>query len=272
MKHLSLFLFVVVLSFTSVKAQQFNTDNYLTMPQGTGTFVLTAGQRNAGFISSFALLNRFEFFAQTALFWDNPPDSISQHFTINLYAKYMFWINKKKTGGGGVFLGYGKSPSYFQQDQFNALHKNLRTSVAITIPFFDNMISWDIMPGGIVDFEYGDQKKTAWGFTYSTRVGIYRIIPETAIVGEVYGTAGELNSPAEYKVGLRWEPNNFIVPAITYGGCFDGSRGAGLEIEVLIFAPPFLRKDYIRDHHIDYNYDRKQPKREKKAKEIKENL
>ena len=128
------------------------------------------------------------------------------------------------------------------------------------------------MPEGMVDFEYGDQKIIAWGFTYSTRVSIYKIIPKTAIVGEVYGTAGELFPAAEYKVGLRWEPNDFIVPAITYGGCFDGSRGAGLEIGVLIFAPPFLRKDYIRDHHIDYNYDRKQPKREKKAKEIKEKL
>lgn len=253
------------------KAQQFNSDNYLTMPKGTGTFILTAGQRNAGFISSFALLNRYEFFAQTTLFWDQPDDSISQHFTLNLYAKYMFWINKKKTGGGGIFLGYGNSPSYYlAADQFTALHKNIWSAVAITIPFFNNIVSWDIMPGALVDFEYKEKKNTAWGFSYSTRLAIYKIIPESAIVGEVYGTAGEAFSPAEYKVGVRWEPNDFIIPAISYGGSFNGSPGAGLEIGIIIFTPPFIRKEYIREHRIDYNYDRQHPTKKEKKKEASE--
>ena len=37
---------VLLLSVSAVYAQQFNTDNYLTMPHGTGTFVLTTGERN----------------------------------------------------------------------------------------------------------------------------------------------------------------------------------------------------------------------------------
>ena len=47
------------------------------------------------------------------------------------------------------------------------------------------------MPGGMVDFDYGNNKKTAWGFTYTTRLAIYKVIPQSAIVGEYYGTAGE---------------------------------------------------------------------------------
>jgi len=77
------------------KAQQFNTDNYLTMPHGTGTFVITAGQRNATLISSFALVPKFEFFVQANLFRDYRIDNYVQHFTTTVYAKYMFWVNKE---------------------------------------------------------------------------------------------------------------------------------------------------------------------------------
>ena len=232
---------IFLLSLSSVKAQQFNTDNYLTMPHGTGTFVLTAGQRNSGFVNSFALLPRWEFFAQGTLYWSNESEQIPQHFTTNLYAKYMPYENEEKTAGVGVFLGYGVSPSYYDRTELLARHTNFWTAVAATIPFFDNMISWDIMPGGMVDFDYGNNKKTAWGFTYSTRIAVYKIIPQSAIVGEIYGTTGELHSEAEYRIGIRWEPNNTVIPAITYGTGVEGSPGPGFEIGVMIFSPPFLK-------------------------------
>jgi len=233
---------LIVLTFEiSVNAQQFNTDNYLTMPHGTGTFVLTAGQRNAAIINSFALIPRWEFFAQATLYWSNESQDIPQHFTTNVYAKYMPYENKEKTAGVGVFLGYGVSPFYYDKTALLARHTNLWTAVAGTIPFFNNMIFWDIMPGGMVDFDYGNNKKTAWGFTYSTRIAIYKIIPQSAIVGEIYGTAGELYSEAEYKVGIRWEPNNTVIPAITYGAGVDGSSGPGFEIGVVIYTPQFLK-------------------------------
>ena len=78
-------------------AQQFNTDNYLTMPHGTATIVLKAGQRNAGVVTSFALLPRWEFFAQAFLFWENEKELAPQHFNTLLYTKYMFWVSELPT-------------------------------------------------------------------------------------------------------------------------------------------------------------------------------
>ena len=246
-------LLVVLFCFShNLRAQQYNTDNYLTMPHGTGTFVLTTGERNSGMVSSFALIKNFEFFAQVFLFRDIRVDDYAQHFNTTVYAKYMFWVNEAKTGGGAVFLGMGQSPGSFTQDGYTPLHKNYWTAVPFTIPLFNNTISWDIMPGALVDLDYGNNKETAWGFTYSTRVAVYNVIPNTPIVGEVFGTEGQAYSKPEYKIGLRYEANSFIVPAISYGGCFDGSLGAGFEIGVMIFSPPFLKKDYLKNNKIVY--------------------
>jgi len=252
-KPIKIVVFIVLLlSVSAVNAQQYNTDNYLTMPHGTGTFVLTTGERNATMYSTFTLLPRFELNFQSSLFWADEDLNTSQFFSLNVFGKYMFWVNEANTGGGAVFLGIGKSPGFFTQDGYSALHKNYWTAVPFTIPFFNNTISWDIMPGALVDFDYGNNKETAWGFTYSTRVAVYKVIPQTAIVGEFYGTEGQAYSKPEYKVGLRWEPNSYIVPAISYGGCFDGSPGAGLEIGVIIFSPQFLKKDFIKNNTIEY--------------------
>lgn len=233
-------------------SQQFNSDNYLTMPHGTGTFCITAGERNSTLLMSFALIDRFEFFAQGNLFRDYRTEQTPQHFTTTVYGKYMFWRNQSKTGGGAFFLGFGRSPGYYNETQFTELHKNVWTAVPFTIPLFNNMLSWDIMPGAMIDFDYGNNKATAVGFTWSTRLAVYKIIPKTAIVGEIYGTEGEAYSKPEYKVGLRWEPNDFIVPAITYGACLDGSHGAGLEIGIVIFTPQYIKKDFIKKNHIEY--------------------
>jgi len=244
MKHTVVLISIITFSFAINKpsnAQQFNSDNYLTMPHGTCTMILTAGQRNAGFIESFALFPRWEFFAQATLFWAKESENIPQHFSTNIYAKYMPYENEEKTAGVGVFLGNGRSPFYYSETELLARHTNIWTAVAVTIPFIDNMFSWDIMPGGMVDFDYGNNKKTAWGFTYSTRIAVYKIIPQSAIVGEIYGTAGEQYSKPEYKIGIRWEPNNTFVPAITYGSAIDGTRAAGFEIGVMIFSPQFLK-------------------------------
>ena len=236
------FLGIFFLSSIHTRAQQFNTDNYLTMPHGTATTLLTAGGRNAGMAASFALVPKWEFFAQAFLFWENEKELSPQHFNILGYAKYMFWVNKENNGGGGAFLGFGKSPGYWEQTEFLKTHQNIWTAVPITFPLFNNTISWDIMPGAIFDWSNSESGDPAWGFTYSTRVAVYKVIPKTAIVGEIYGTSGSAYSAPEYKIGLRWEPNNTIVPAITYGRALDGTSGPQLEIGVLIFSPQFLKK------------------------------
>ncbi|SIN73216.1 hypothetical protein [Algoriphagus halophilus] len=252
LKFLYILVVLIVGFVVQTKAQQFNTDNYLSMPHGTGTFVLTAGQRNSNFVSSFGLAPGFEFFFQANLFRDYRIDDYVQHFTTSIYGKYMFWVNKEKTGGAAAFFGFGRSPGYYEGTEFTELHKNVWTSIPVTIPLFQNMLSWDIMPGAIVDFDTKNKDEVTWGFTWSSRLAIYKIIPQTAIVAEVYGTEGSANSPAEYKVGLRWEPNDFIVPAITYSSQFQGKYGAGIEIGVMIFSPQFLKKDYIKNNRIQY--------------------
>ena len=40
-------------------------------------------------------------------------ENIPQHFSTNIYAKYMPYENEEKTAGVGVFLGNGRSPFYF---------------------------------------------------------------------------------------------------------------------------------------------------------------
>ena len=249
-----IFITVAFVMFTGnrVSAQTFNSDNYLTMPHGIGTFVVSTGQRNAAMYATWALLPRFELNVSTALFWENTEFNSPQHFSTNVFGKYMFWVNKSNTGGGGIFLGIGKSPGFYTQEGYSAIHKNYWTAIPFSFPLFNNTISWDIMPGALVDLDYGENNSTAWGFTWSTRLAIYKIIPKTAIVAEAYGTEGQAFSKPEYKVGLRWEPNDYIIPAISYGSCFDGSKGAGFEIGVIIFTSPFLTRDFIKNNHIEY--------------------
>lgn len=237
-----IFASISFLSFLDTRAQQFNTDNYLTMSHGTSTITMTAGGRNAGAILSFALVPKWEFFAQAFLFWENEKKLVPQHFNVQVYAKYMFWVNKQNNGGGAVFLGFGKSPGYWQQTEFLKTDRNVWTAVPVTFSLFNNTISWDIMPGALFDWSNNETSDPAWGFTYSTRVAVYKVIPKTAIVGEVYGTSGSAYSAPEYKIGIRWEPNNTIIPAITYGRALDGTAGARFEIGVTIFTPEFLKK------------------------------
>jgi hypothetical protein len=245
---LVLFLALSLNSFS----QQFNSDNYLTMPHGTGTFVITAGQRNAVLASSFALVKNFEFFVQANLFRDYRIEDYDQHFTTTVYAKYMFWVNPKNTGGAAAFLGIGQAPGNYANTLYTQMHRNFWTAFPVTIPLFNNTISWDIMPGAMIDFAHGENKETAWGFTWSTRVAIYKIIPRTAIVGEFYGTEGQAYSKPEFKVGLRWEPNDYIIPAITYGSSLDGSYGSGFEIGIVILTPQYLKKDFFKGNKTQY--------------------
>lgn len=239
------------ISFSS-QGQQFNTDNYLTMPHGTGTFVLTGGERDASMYATFALRPRFELNFSVNAFWEDKSTKSPQHFSTNVFGKYMFWVNEANNAGAAVFLGVGRSPGYYNANGYSSFHKNYWTAVPLTIPLLHNTISWDLMPGALVDFEYGDNKEASWGFTWSTRVAIYKIIPKTAIVGELYGTEGTVSSETEFKVGLRWEPNDYIVPAISYSAGLNGGDAAGFEIGVIIFTPTFLKKDYIKNNHITY--------------------
>ena len=142
-----------------ISAQQYNSDNYLVMPHGIGTIVLTTGERNVSFVTSLALIPKFEFAVAGYLFWDDQTTQSPQHFTTSLYAKYSVWVNKENNGGLAAFLGLGNSPSYYEQTQFVDLHKNYWTAIAFTLPLFNNKLSWDLFPGAIVDIDYGEDSE-----------------------------------------------------------------------------------------------------------------
>ena len=235
-----------------ISAQQYNSDNYLVMPHGIGTIVLTTGERNVSFVTSLALIPKFEFAVAGYLFWDDQTTQSPQHFTTSLYAKYSVWVNKENNGGLAAFLGLGNSPSYYEQTQFVDLHKNYWTAIAFTLPLFNNKLSWDLFPGAIVDIDYGEDSEVAWGFTYSTRLTINNVIPKFNIVGEIFGTEGKAFSPTEFRAGIQWIPNTYIIPSFTFGSQLNGNKGAGFEIGVMILTPPFLKKDYLKQNKLVY--------------------
>ena len=224
-----------------VQAQQFNSDNYLSKPKGVATIILTYGERNSMFMTTFSLLRNWEFTAAAYLYNDdNDPLTDDGHST-SLYAKYMIFENKAKTGGVAVKFGTGLDPGYLDgSDRANDAFKTFWTNAPITIPFFDNAVSWDIMPGASVTRNFGEEQTTAWAFTYSTRLAWYPFDPTFSLVGEVYGSEGDLNTKPEYRAGLRWEPNQYSVFALSYDDEFGGDKGGGFELGMMIFTPPFF--------------------------------
>jgi hypothetical protein len=95
------------------------------------------------------------------------------------------------------------------------------------------------MPGASMTRHYGVDEKTAYSFTYSTRVAWYPWNEKGSIVAEIFGSMGENKSVPEYKFGWRWEPSQYAVFALTYGNEINGNNGAGFEFGVMLFTPPF---------------------------------
>jgi hypothetical protein len=154
----------------------------------------------------------------------------------------MFFENQAKSGGFAVKGGTGLEPGYLNdktglEDAFKTYWMN----APVTLPFLDNKISWDLMPGASVTREYGSSQTTVGAFTYATRLAWYPTSPLFSFVGEVYGSKGQTEAIPEYRVGLRWEPNQYAVFALSYDDEFNGSNGAGVEFGVMLFSPPFAK-------------------------------
>lgn len=190
-------------------------------------------------MNTFSLLPNWEFTVAAYLYNnDDDPKTNDGHSTSH-YAKWMFYENKAKTGGMAVKGGTGMDPGYLDgDDRVRDAFQTYWMNAPLTLPLFGNTLSWDLMPGASVTRHYGAEETTAWDFTYSTRLAWYCFGPELAIVGEVFGAEGEADAIPEYKTELRWEPNQHVVLAISYGDEFNGTNGAGLEFGVMLFTPP----------------------------------
>ena len=232
--------------FTSmmVHAQQYNSDSWLSKPHGTVTIIPTIGERSSMLMGTYSLFPGWEF--TNALYTYNEDNDLNTDdgHSQSYYAKYMFYENEAKTGGASVKFGTGMFPGTIKgEDRKNDAFNTYWANFPLTIPFSKNKFSWDIMPGASVTRKYDvndDEEENAIGFTYSTRLAWYAFSEMLAIVGEVFGTEGEVYAKPEYKIGLRWEPNPHVAWAITYGQEFNGNEGAGIELGIMIFTPQFL--------------------------------
>jgi hypothetical protein len=220
-------------------AQQFNSDNYLSKPAGVATIILTAGDRNSMIMTTFALLPKWEFTA--AAYWYNSDENVhtDEGYSTSYYAKYMIFENRAKTGGLAVKAGTGLDPGYLLTVGLKDAFQTYWTNAPVTVPLFQNKVSVDLMPGMSVTRDYGVDQTTAWAFTYSARTAWYPRGPKWSVVGEVFGSEGQSRVIPEYKLGWRWEPNDNVVYALTYGQEFSGTLGAGVEAGVMFFTPPF---------------------------------
>jgi len=221
-------------------AQQYNSDSWLSKQHGTITFIPTWGERNSMLMTTFSLFPKWEF-TVAAYLYNNDGDPLTDDgYSSTIYAKYMFYENASKTGGAAVKLGTGLFPGTLDgEERSKDAFQTYWMNAPATIPLFNNKVSWDLMPGVSMTRNFGAQETTAWNFTYSTRLAWYCFGPELGIVGEVFGAEGEAEAIPEYKIGLRWEPTQHFVLAATYGQEFGGTNGAGFEVGIMIFTPPF---------------------------------
>jgi hypothetical protein len=223
-------------------AQQFNSDNYLSKPHGVATIILTTGERNLMWMTTFSLFPKWEFTAAAYLFTETADRTAATGYSTSYYAKWMLYENAAKTGGIAVKGGTGLEPGYVNNSvQLEDAFRSYWVNAPLTLPFFDNRLSWDIMPGASVTRDYGESGTTVGAFTYATRLAWYPFNPQLAIVGEVYGAEGGAEAIPEYRVGLRWEPSQYAVFALSYDDEFDGTKGAGIEFGIMLFTPPFAR-------------------------------
>jgi hypothetical protein len=224
----------------SIHAQQYNSDSWLSKPWGTVTLIPTVGQRNTMIMNTYSLFPKMEFTLAAYLYNDDDDPTTNDGYSYSLFAKYMFYENKKQTGGAAIKIGTGMRPGTLDVDlRVKDAFKTYWINTPVTIPFFNNTVSWDLMPGTSVTIDYGNDEKSSWAFTYSTRLAWYPFTPKASVVGEVFGTSGQTGTTPEYKIGLRWEPSQHAVFALTYGQEFTGDKGAGWEFGIMLFSPPF---------------------------------
>ena len=239
--RLALFLCIATLAAGRAQAQQFNSDSYLSKPHGMITLIQTFGERNSMFMATYSLFPRWEVTSSAYLYNDDRNASTDDGYSTSFFAKYMFYENAAKTGGFAIKFGTGMDPGIM--DEQNRLYDSFRnywTTAPLTLAFLENKLSGDIMPGASVSTDLGANSTSAAIFTYTSRLAWYPKSPTWSLVGEVVGAEGEGTASPEYRVGLRLEPNPHAVFALTYDDEFDGDNGAGWEIGMMLFTPPFF--------------------------------
>ena len=229
--------FLMLALMAPAQAQQFAGDNQWTAPHGVSTQVLTVGEEFSQYYFVLAAIENLELNAQFIHYYDDPRDRTESHTSSLFYAKYRFSENDAGTAGYSVFIGTGQNPDYLDQGVVTQAFDSYFSTLTATYAWNNDRFRLDVMPGFTANLDQGDTGETAWGFTYGSRLAIYDVIPQSAIVAEVFGTTGEAYAPPSYRAGVRWEGKKWVV-AGTYSDAFDGSGGAGFEIGIIYFTEP----------------------------------
>lgn len=231
------FALAVLLLSIDARAQQYNSDNQWTAPHGVGTLIATAGQEYSAFLAVAALRPDWEWNVGITRFEADPRNGTDAHHSGTFYVKHRVWENEAGNGGFAWMAGMGISPSYLSEGEVTKNFKSWWGNLIYTTPFRDGAVTWDILPGFTANFDQDDGRESTWNMSYSTRVAVYKIIPQSAIVGEVFGTTGEDYADPQYRIGVRWESEHVIVAA-TYGRGFDGTGGPRFELGIMALTDP----------------------------------
>ena len=216
-------------------AQQFTGDNQWVAPHGVGTFVLTLGQEYSTFLAVAALLPETEFNLGVTRFDDKPLDATEAHYSGIFYVKRRLKQNEAGTAGWAVSVGTGTDPSHLEAGTVTDTFQSWFANTSYTMAFRDGDVTWDLIPGVTVNLDQDQTGQNAWGMTWCSRAAVYKVIPQSAIVGEVFGTMGEAYAEPSYRVGVRWESPRVVVAA-TYGNSFSGSGSPRFEIGAIVFT------------------------------------
>lgn len=224
-----------------INAQQFNSDNYLAMPHGMATFCITTGTEYQGIIPSFSLFPKWEFFVGAFLYNEKSGSEMSGKYTTTFWVKRMMYENKTQDAGWCLAGGTGTYPGYTHANPDANIFRTIWFSPMFSFRLFKGHMYLDLNPGVVLNTDYGNiEDNVKWGFQHSTRIALYGIIPQSAIVGEVYGTAGGAYVNPQYRVGIRWEH----MPKIggltaSWSKAFNGSPSGGFELGILLYTPKF---------------------------------
>ena len=222
----------------TASAQQFVGDNQWVAPHGVATITPVVGSEYSQFIFVAALLPEWEFNFSASRFYDDPLTGSEAYDSYGIWAKYRIFETEAGNGGYSVVAGTGNWPDHIVQGSVASAGESYWANLTATYALFDDRWLLDLLPGFTLNLDNDRQNETAWGFTWASRSAIYGVIPKTAIMAEVFGTAGEAFVEPSYRAGLRFEPNDKFTLTLTYTDAFDGSSGGGVELGAFYFTEP----------------------------------
>ena len=234
---LPVFLGVLLATPDAVQAQQFYGDNQWVAPHGVATLTGVVATEYIQGIATIALVPEWEFNLGYVHTYDDPLTNSSSFDTANIWVKRRLSENEAGTAGYAIVAGTGLWPEHIIDGNVSGAGESWWANLNATYAFLDNTVLLDVLPGFVLDTDRKRSGENAWGFTYGSRVAWYGVIPQSAIVAEVFGTAGEAFAEPSYRAGVRWESSKLIV-TLTYTDAFDGSTGGGTELGFSYFTEP----------------------------------